>query len=140
LSPGPALTDPFAAPPGVSPPRPPTLMTRHPIAQIPPNGNPISQENWLLLRRFLQNRLLTPPPLRQPPQRLPQFFTHDVRTDSPATRKALTYRRVSLTAFKLSPTTSRSSTRSRNFIRRTRRVVTVMTMQHSVSRGRSTSQ
>src|SRR5262249_59380176 len=92
LSPGPALTDPFAAPPGVSPPRPPTLMIRHPIAQIPPNGNPISQENWLLLRRFLQNRLLTPPPLRQPPQRLPQFFTHDSITSPDKLMKIRGYR------------------------------------------------
>ena len=36
---------------GASPvaPRPPTLMTRHPIAQIAPNGNPKSQETSALL-------------------------------------------------------------------------------------------
>jgi hypothetical protein len=41
---------------------PPALMTHYPIAQIAQNGNPISQENRLLLRRFLQDRLLNPPP------------------------------------------------------------------------------
>ena len=37
--PAPAATDLFDDRPVVSPPRPPTLMTRHPIAQFAPNGN-----------------------------------------------------------------------------------------------------
>src|SRR6516165_9431503 len=49
IAPVAAVTDPSGDRPVVSPPRPPTLMTRHPIAQIAPNGNPKSQETSALL-------------------------------------------------------------------------------------------
>src|SRR5262245_44625998 len=41
----------------------PNAMTCHPIAQIAPGRNPISQENRPPFRRSLQNLLLKPPPL-----------------------------------------------------------------------------
>src|SRR5271166_3023917 len=56
----PAAAGPFDDRPVVLPPRPPTLMTRHPIAQIALNGNPKSPENRSFSCRFLQNRLLHP--------------------------------------------------------------------------------
>src|SRR5439155_24207644 len=45
-------------------------MTRHRIAQIAKKVNPKSPENRHQTRRFLQNRLLHPPPSPPPAQRV----------------------------------------------------------------------
>jgi len=59
--PQPAATDVFDDHPVVSPPRPPTQMTHHPIGQIAFNGNPKSQENRRRAAVFLRTRLFHPP-------------------------------------------------------------------------------
>src|SRR5438128_6539124 len=54
----PAAADPSDDRPVASPPRPPTQMTRHRLAQIAEKVNPKSPENRHQTCRFLRNRLL----------------------------------------------------------------------------------
>jgi len=61
-------------------------MTRHRIAQIAKKVNPKSPENRHQTRRFLQNRLLHPPPSPPPAQRVGRSSrtTSDGRRDMTA--------------------------------------------------------
>jgi hypothetical protein len=76
ISSAPDAADPSDDRLAVSPRRPSALMTRHPIARIAPDRNPISQENWPFSCRLLQNHYFTRP-ASPAPLAVPQSFTDD---------------------------------------------------------------